>query len=535
MSNLIPEKRMDRNGKLVTRHVSAGSKQARTGMIPTLSSGNTDTRYTCTECRGVFHRGLAHRCLVPGLIQPSAAAGIVLEACRTIGGIPVFVGGCVRDALLAKNGKASHSKDIDVEVYGVDDPMVLFAALSDVGEVSTEGVRFGVFKTVVNGEEFDVSIPRREVKTGDKHRDFRILVDGSLDEVTAFSRRDYTVNAMGFDPETEELIDPYGGTADLSSGVLRHLSPSFVDDPLRVLRGMQFAARFGLVFSPETAELARATRDGFEHLSADKAWVQFQKMFTLGTSISHGLAALHDCGWEENLPELAAIRDIPQSPVWHPEGAVHVHSALSGDAAVRIAERDGLDEESRLLAVLAATVHDFGKAEHTQCDHEGNITAFGHDHGGVAPVRSFLNRIGAPDVLAEKVLPLVREHMCAHAIDGPPSPNAVKRMMRRLAGEDGNGPTIHDWARVVEADISGRNVGDSKGDVDAWLEVAERVKNTMKPILRGSHLIAAGLKPSPDFGVIIKEAIAAQDLGEFNDEAGAVAWLRKMIAEKQGK
>lgn len=520
---------MDRNGRLVTRHVLSQAPDGSPKSIPgPVSSTNAD-RYTCTECRSVLERGYNHRCHVPGLLPLSDATVTVLEACRAAGGAPVLVGGCVRDAVMSRSGKAMLSKDIDIEVSGVTDSDILIKALSRVATVNEVGVSFGVLKVKLDGEDFDVSLPRRDSKVGDGHRGFDTVIEPNLDEVTAFGRRDYTINAMGYDPYTEELIDPFGGTADIAAGVLRHTTEAFDEDPLRVLRGVQFAARFEFDFAPSTLEKAKSLKNEFHHLSIEGVWAEFDKLFTKGRSISRGLQALHDCGWEDHFPELAAIRDVPQDPSWHPEGPVHVHAALSGDAAVRIADRDQLSEESRRIVVLAATVHDFGKAEFTQTDENGKITSYGHDHGGVKPVQDFLRSIGAPSSLADKVTPIVQEHMCSHGIKGEPTTSTVRRMMRRLAGEKDKGPSIEDWARVVEADLSGRNLGDSKGMTEVWLRVAEQSKDKMKPILKGNHLMDLGMKPSPVFSVIIKESLIAQDNGEFTDTAGAIKWLKERI------
>jgi tRNA nucleotidyltransferase (CCA-adding enzyme) len=530
MDHLMPEKRADKNGRLVTRYVnpSVRNQSGMKGIPQPVVPGSSARRYTCTECRAVLERGYNHRCVVENLMPLSGATVKVLDACREAGGLPLLVGGCVRDALLSRSGKATLSKDVDIEVYGVPDATTLIASLSRVAVVNEVGIRFGVLKVRLDGEDFDVALPRRDSKIGTGHRGFDTVVEPSLDEATAFGRRDYTINAMGYDPETQELVDPYGGTADLAAGILRHTTNAFDEDPIRVLRGVQFAARFGFDIAPETQVFAQSLKDEYAKIPVEGIWAEMDKLFTKGKSISHGLKALHQTGWEEHFPELAAIRDVPQDPTWHPEGPVHVHAALSGDAAVRIADRDGLDDEGRRLVVLAATIHDLGKAIDTQVSEDGKITSHGHDVSGVDAARGFLKSIGAPAALQDKVLPIIREHMCMHSIDsGKLTASTVRRMLRRLEGENGRGPTIQDWARVVEADLSGRSLGDSKGKTDEWLSVAESVGPEMKPILRGNHLIDIGMKPGPEFSKIIKASLVAQDNGDFNDVDGALKWFRE--------
>jgi len=173
----------------------------------------------------------AHRCPAPGLVPLSDAAARVLEQCRAAGGRPLIVGGSVRDALVARyRGSTLTSKDVDIEVYDAE-PAVLASELSAVGRVDEVGASFGVLKVLCGGEDFDVSLPRTDSKVGSGHRGFEVRVDHDLDEVTAFGRRDYTVNAMGWDPATAELVDPYGGSADLEQGVLRHTTDAFDEDP----------------------------------------------------------------------------------------------------------------------------------------------------------------------------------------------------------------------------------------------------------------------------------------------------------------
>lgn len=161
----------------------------------------------------------------------------------------MLVGGWVRDTLLGIG-----SKDIDIEVYGIADPDVLAAALSVIGPVTEAGRKFGVFKVRSGDAEIDVSLPRREVKVGAGHRGFTVIPASDLGFAEALSRRDFTINALMADPLTGEITDCHGGVADLRAGVLRHTSPAFAEDALRVLRGVQFAARFGFTMTPGTAE-----------------------------------------------------------------------------------------------------------------------------------------------------------------------------------------------------------------------------------------------------------------------------------------
>ena len=468
--------------------------------------------------------GLGPAAVHPDLVPLSDAAWTVLDACRATGGRPLIVGGAVRDGMQTLiTGEPTVFKDIDIEVHGTT-PADLAAALP--GSVNEVGRQFGILAVTLDGEDFDVSVPRRDSKTGAGHRGFEVDLDPNITLEEAFARRDFTVNSMGWDPYTSELVDPFGGAADLQAGVLRHTNPdTFADDPLRPLRAVQFAARFGMDIAPETLNLCRDMRDTFTQLPKDRIWGQMDKLLTLGREPSRGLEALYQTGIAEHFPELMAVRGCKQDPVWHPEGDVDVHLGLAADAAAAACDREGAGTEERRVAVLATLLHDFGKAEYSQIQPDGTISNHGHAHGGVEPADTFMKAIGAPADIREKVLPLIREHMRHVSLDETPTPSAVRRLMRDLAGDSGNGPGIEDWARVVDADLAGRGPG-AKPPVSApWLAVAATV-HVAPPILRGEHLAAAGFPKGQEWGWIVRASLTAQDEGVFDDAEGAIAWAK---------
>ena len=465
---------------------------------------------------------------IPELIDVTPETEQVLNALRAAGGRPLIVGGAVRDGLLSRTqGGAVDSMDVDIEVYGLSKEEVRKALPGDVNEFGQE---FGVFNTSLNGQDFDVALPRQDNKTGEGHRGFVVDTDPNMPFEIAFARRDFTMNAMGWDAATGELVDPLGGRADLEAGILRHPSDHFSEDPLRVLRAVQFAGRFNMELAPETAELCREMAPAFHQLHKDGIWKQFRKLSTEGTHISKALEALHASGWESHFPGLAATRGVPQDLRWHPEGDVNVHLGMAGDQAAAIARRDGLDEEETSILVLAAITHDFGKAHSTKVKEDGTITSGGHHETGVAPAKDFLDRIGAPGRYHEKILPLIREHMCHTPGGGVEiSPSAVRRLLRRL-DHAGGGPTLKQWSLLVEADKAGRGAGarHTRNYVPDWLDVAERIGNETaisKTLLRGPHLAEAGVPKGKLWAIIVAQSEEAQDDGVFNDEAGARNWL----------
>lgn len=296
-----------------------------------------------------------------GRIGPGAQR--VLSVIRSAGGRPMLVGGCVRDAIM---NPGSPGKDIDVEVYGIADPDVLARALAAAGKVTEAGKAFGVLRVRAAETEIDISLPRRESKTGAGHRGFAVIPDGTLGFAEASARRDFTVNALMADPETGEITDCHGGLADLEAGILRHASAAFSEDPLRVLRAVQFAARFSFRLAPATAVLCRDLSGFYRELPAERVWCEVEKIGTMGTDITAALRVLAETGWERHFPQIADLHGVEQDPRWHPEGDVHVHSGLAADQAARLADEAGLTGTDRLVIVLAALLHDAGKVTHTQ-------------------------------------------------------------------------------------------------------------------------------------------------------------------------
>lgn len=476
---------------------------------------------------------LMNQRIEPDLVPLSDTAQQILAACREAGGRPLIVGGAVRDALRGDGAGAGH--DIDIEVHGVDKLSTLAPFLYKVGNVSEVGASFGVLKVSAGDEEYDVSVPRRDSKTGAGHRGFDIVVDPTMNTRDAFARRDYTINTIGWEPETGEVIDPYNGTEDLENGILRHTSDTFDDDPLRVLRGAQFAARFGMTMHPDTVELCRGIKDRFHELPASRVYGEFVKLIN-SDEPSVGLRVLKETGWVEHFPELAATIDLRQDARWHPEADVYEHQSQAADVAARYATANGIEGEDREVIVMAAMLHDVGKATTTIEHEDGRITSAGHAEDGVQMAEAFLQRAGFSGSMRKRVLPLVREHMFLHSWQkkGTTGDAALRRLVRRLEPA-----TIGEWAILNDADVRGRSgaLSDAQkvSDQEAvprteawlWLERAKAIgsERPQPGILRGEHLMAVGMKPGPAFRPIIDAAREAQDSGEFSDEAGALAWF----------
>ncbi len=443
------------------------------------------------------------------------ACAHIFGSAKRLGGRAYFVGGRVRDALLGKN-----PKDFDIEVYGLE-PAVLEKMLREKFRVEIVGKSFGVW--ILKGFDIDVSIPRRERKSGEGHRAFDIDCDPFLSPAEACARRDFTLNAVLYDPLSGEIVDPCGGVADLRAGVLRHTSERFSEDSLRVLRAMQFSARFDMQVAPETVKLC--SEIPFENLPQERVFEEWRKLILKGVKISRGLCFLRDCGWIKYFPELAATVGCPQDPQWHPEGDVFIHTGLSLDA---FATRRTGDEREDLIVGFAVLCHDFGKPLCTTAGEDGKIHSYAHDILGAAPTRSFLERLTRERSILEQVPPLVERHM---AILDLWRVGAGDSAIRRLARKVGR---IDRLVRVDFADRNGRG-GEPEDDSPQGEWITERARelsvrdSAPKPIVMGRHLVEAGIKPSKKFGEILSRLYEAQLDGEFSDLGGGLELLNKML------
>ena len=455
-----------------------------------------------------------------------SAAMEVARLAKAAGGRALLVGGCVRDSILGVP-----VKDIDVEVFGVA-PEVLKETLSRRFDLDLVGQSFGVIK--LHHLDVDVSLPRRESKRGTGHKGFDIDSDPNLSVAEAASRRDFTVNAIYRDPLNDELIDPWGGVEDLRRRRLRHVSDKFAEDPLRVLRGMQFIARFGLAPAPETVAVCSGIDP--EGLPPERQFEEWAKLLVKGVDISRGLAFLRATGWVRHYPELAKLIGCRQAPEWHPEGDVWNHTCCCLDAFARRREgrrrMPGEERDEDLMVGLAVLCHDFGKPATSRWDRKMNrIRSIGHDQAGVKPTLSFLRRLTNEERILRLVPPLVQFHMAPFAYWKSKASDAA---IRRLALKVGS---VQRLIRVAQADDEGRPPYPPEPEPLEWLAAAaERLRvaaSAPRPMLMGRHLIRMGYRPGPQLGRWLNECFEAQLDGAFTDLDGAIEYFRQHIGKEE--
>jgi len=431
----------------------------------------------------------------------------------------LIVGGAVRDWLIGET-----PKDFDIEVHGVP-YSDLVCILERIGKVDIVGKSFGVIKTFVDGEIYDVSIPviRKADGTGFIHEPAPFLA-----RELASARRDLTINSMGWDPKTKTLFDPFNGEADLKSRLLRHTSGAFVEDPLRVLRCMQFAARFNMVLHAETAVLCQELGDTaeFYKIAPKRITEEFNKFLLKGKFHGAGMATLKETGWAKFFPEIESLYGLEQEPAYRSEGDVVAHTGRSLDALKKSDAWKKANEKTRLTLATAVLCHNMGKA----CCGEG-----GHEVKCEAPTRSFMERIGTPNSIKDAVALLVTNQSGFYNGSGA-------RYARQLAMElspanpHAETPRISTTLRLLGVVVTAGGEGhmsapgcNSKAVTDLLACAAEQgcLDGPVKPVLSGRDLRDEGIPPGEVFGAILKQSYGQQIDGDIKTKEDALTWLQQ--------
>jgi len=440
----------------------------------------------------------------------------------------IIVGGSVRDHFLELP-----SKDYDIEVYGLESMDELEEILSEFGSVNLVGKSFGILKFVYGGEEYDFSFPRQEAKVGEGHRGFDVVLDGSLDFNMAAKRRDFTVNALGYDVEEKQFVDPFGGLDDIKRKQLRHIDDeTFIEDPLRVYRAVQFCARFSFTLADDTMILCKemVSKGMLEELPKERIYLEWTKLLLKAPKPSQGFELMRELDiLKRYFPELYALIDVPQSPIWHPEGDVWVHTMMVLDEMAYLCREECpcVDSEKQRLKFLFATLcHDLGKAVSTTVDTEGNIRSIGHEQTGLVLTRYLMYRLTNEHDFIESLLPLVEHHLKPSQFY---TANAGSKAIRKLATK----VNIEELVCVAKADFLGRTTDEAltrNYKAGEWLlEKASELKVKNKPLerlIQGRDLIDLGFEPSPHFKTILDEVYELQLDGKIATLDEAKFWVK---------
>ncbi|MDE3156065.1 MAG: CCA tRNA nucleotidyltransferase [Acidobacteriota bacterium] len=450
---------------------------------------------------------------------PLDRARAVATAVRDAGGRALIVGGWVRDRLLGHP-----SKDIDLEVYGIPADR-LRPLLDTFGRVEAVGESFRVYKVA----GLDVALPRRESKTGRGHRGFDVQGDPSMTIEEAARRRDFTINAIAWDPLTGDYLDPWHGRDDLDRRLLRVVDPvTFGDDSLRVLRALQFAARFAFALDEETRAICR--RVPLNDLPAERIWGEMEKLLGARRP-SIGFALALDLDVVERLfPELAPLVGCQQEPEWHPEGDVWVHTLMVIDQArTRV---DDLDRPQAMAIMLGAVCHDLGKPA-TTAFIDGRIRSPNHEEAGVEPTHRFLDRLNLQSLdgydVRRQVVGLVANHLKPgmwYKVRDEVGDGAFRRLAQKV--------DLELLARLAKSDCLGRTGTFDCTAMDWFLERARALGVSHRPpapLLLGRHLLALGLTPGPAVGRILKAVYERQLDGAVTTLDDAVAMAKQLLKD----
>ncbi len=450
--------------------------------------------------------------------MPMSTVNNIATAVHDAGGRALIVGGWVRDQLLG----LPESTNVDLEVFGLPGDR-LRALLETFGRVESVGESFQVYKI----GSLDVSLPRRDSKAGRGHRGFVVSGDPDMSITEAARRRDFTVNAISFDPLTGEYFDPFNGRRDLEQRLLRVVDPqTFGDDSLRVLRGVQFAARFALALEESTAALCRQIP--LDDLPSERVWGEFEKLL-FAPKPSIGFTIAMDLGIVAKLfPELQALAGCPQEPEWHPEGDVWVHNLQVIDRArTRI---DDLPRPQQLAVMLGAVCHDLGKPATTKFM-DGRIRSLDHEEQGVAPANVLLDRLNVNSIdgydVRKQVLGITAQHLKPGSwfkVRDEVGDGAFRRLAHKV--------DLELLARVAKSDCEGRQPGQFDCTAMDWFLERARALGVQHrppaPILLGRHLLELGIKPGPRVGEILKTIYEQQMDGKVTNVDEAIAAAKRL-------
>ena len=431
----------------------------------------------------------------------------ILKDLQEIGATPIIVGGSVRDFFLN-----IPVKDYDIEIFGIDSLETIQKSLEKFASVKLVGKSFGVLTLRVNEYDFDFALPRIEKKIGNTHQDFEIITNANLSFKEAAIRRDFTINAIGYDFCTKDFLDPFDGINDLKNRVLKHIDDkTFIEDSLRVYRAVQFSARFDFSLDERTFELCKkiVQNNELHFLPKERIYEEFKKLFLKSSKPSIGFELLKDLGVLKYFPELKALISCVQDPIYHPEGDVWIHTMMCLDELSKILKEENIADEYRKLYLFYAILcHDFGKPFCTK-EINGKITSHKHESLGIEPTISFLSKLTNEKKFIEIVSSLVKNHLIPFQLYlAESSLKAIKKLSLKV--------NIEDLCLVCLADCLGRTIPDKEKCPKATSWVLNKAKELdihnepIKPIVQGRDLIELGFKPSDKFKEILEFAFDLQ-------------------------
>jgi len=386
---------------------------------------------------------------------------------------PIIVGGYVRDKILKIT-----SKDIDIELYGLTSYEKIENILQEFGSVNSVGKSFSVCKLKYNDLHLDFSLPRKDSKISSGHKGFKIDADANLDFKTAASRRDFTINALGYDVISKKILDPFEGRKDLADKILKAVDlKKFSDDPLRVLRAIVFSVRFELSLEKKLfAQCKKMIEKGMlEELAKERIFDEIQKLLLKSKKPSRGFLLLKKMNGFLYFKEFATLKEE------------EFHNLLQALDTIKIAN---------IPIMLAILIHKFSPLES----------------------HSFLHRLTNKKDLLKEVLTLVESQNMIN-LD-----NFTEYEVSLLATK----VNIENFAKFLNAITFLKK----EKQIKLLLETAKKlhVLNTKaSAILQGRDIMKFGITPSKKYSLILKKAYDSQLKGLFSNYQEGLIWLKKSI------
>ena len=427
----------------------------------------------------------------------------IVKRLREEGYESYFAGGCVRDMLLAKS-----PQDYDITTSAQpEDVRRIFSQTVAVG------AQFGVILVMIDGQPFEVATFRHDGPYLDGRRPAHVRY-GTLQE--DILRRDFTVNGMVYDPIEDRVIDRVDGRKDLELRTIRAIGnprERFEEDRLRMVRAVRFAASLGFTIEKHTFAAIRELAPTVTDISWERIGEEITRILTQGGA-QKGFELLDATGLlKVLLPEIEAMKDVEQSPDYHPEGDVFTHTLLT---------LGHLEAPTETLA-YGCLLHDVGKPLCIQRDGD-RLTFYGHTERGAEIAEEVLKRLKRSRATWERVAYLVHNHL-RHT----QAPNMRLSTLKRFLGEEG----IDELLELTRIDALS-----SSGDLQYYTFCKQKQAELKveeihpEPLLRGRDLIAMGFTPGPVFQEILKQVEEAQLGGELASREEAMAWVSKNFGNR---
>lgn len=430
------------------------------------------------------------------------------------GGRVFIVGGAVRDTILGKT-----PKDIDLMVGGLPAETVNEVLKALPGKSTYAGKNFGVFHYHVGEDQVEIALPRTEKSTGAGHKDFDVTVDHELPVEADMARRDFTANAMAFDIDSQEIIDPFDGQGDITKGLLRLINAqAFVDDPLRIVRAIVAYSVHGLEPDDFTLDEMRKNGARIRSLPGDRIQKEFDKLLA-GNDPAEALSIAYETGvLDYMVPELAEAMGFDQHNVHH-DLDVGAHTLAVLDKMTDLTD----DVDLR----LAALMHDLGKPDSfwqdengyghfyrdVQKDEEGNVVSekgADHEEIGAEIAHNFMKRLNYPNDRIQRVTLLVRNHMFPYFS----SPAGARKLVNAVGG---NPDVAKDLLLLRESDAHGKADGSIRPYDEEQIaynrqllddviekENAFTIKNLK---IDGNDLMELGVPQGPEIGIVLNQLL----------------------------